>query len=364
LVQDDIKAFGGVDFVHIFDWSIDPQHGRVGQYDPWDYLGGEEGLRSQIHKLKMDNIPVGLYLEGYLLDKRSDIAKSFGQKWTVFTKEGVPCTRMGAGYWYPCPDINQWQEYLANACLSVCKKINPEGIYIDQYGYGTQLICHNTEHSHPIPSNQQKCENQMMIKLRQKLPSTSVLYTEYIPTDVSTQYQDGSFTYANGPINLTRFALPDFKLFVILRCDVPMGNDFEGIKRVFFNGEGIWLEGPLSRKKWFPLEIRKLISKTYHILHANRDAFTCMNPIPLVPTEDSRILANQFYDKDKVVWTLYNPHNEPVEKELLKVKHFSGATYVNVWDGRQIVPRILEDTALLAFRIGANDVSCIIQYRK
>ena len=271
---------------------------------------------------------------------------------------------MGAGYWYPCPDMKGWQEYLTDACLSVSKKVNPDGIYIDQYGYGTQLICHNMEHSHPIPSNQQKCENQMMTGLRQKLPAESVLYTEYVPTDVSTQYQDGSFTYANGQINLTRFALPDFKLFVILRCDVPMGNDFEGVKRVFFNGEGIWLEGPLSEEKWFPPEIRKLIAKTYGILHANRDAFSCMNPIPLVPTEDFRILANQFSGKNKIVWTVYNPHDEPIEGELLSIKHIPGATYLDVWNDMPISPRIQEDTAFLPFGIGAQEVSCIIQYHK
>jgi hypothetical protein len=143
-----------------------------------------------------------------------------------------------------------------------------------------------------------------------------------------------------------------------------MGNDFEGVKRVFFNGEGIWLEGPLSKEKWFPPEIRTLIAKTYGILHANRDAFSCMDPLPLVPTKDSRVLANQFSGKDKMVWTVYNPHDESVKGELLSVNHIPEATYCDVWNDKPISPRIQGDTAILSFGVGAQDVSCIIQYRK
>ncbi len=48
MVREDVAAFGGVDFVHIFDWSKTLAQGRVGAYDPWDYLGGSASICSYI----------------------------------------------------------------------------------------------------------------------------------------------------------------------------------------------------------------------------------------------------------------------------------------------------------------------------
>ncbi len=74
------------------------------------------------------------------------------------------------------------------------------------------------------------------------------LYSEETPVDVTTQYQDGSFTYAMStasttpssvPLNTVRFALPDFKTIEILYCDKPTGSWATGVRWVFFNGEAI-----------------------------------------------------------------------------------------------------------------------------
>jgi len=56
MVADDAAAFGGVDFVHIFDWSQTPAHGRVGRYDPWKYLGGARRFRGEIARVKVMGI--------------------------------------------------------------------------------------------------------------------------------------------------------------------------------------------------------------------------------------------------------------------------------------------------------------------
>lgn len=361
LLQEDIKAFGGVDYLQLFDWSSDPEHGRVGEYNPWDYLGGAEFLAAEIEKIQKLGIRVGLYLEGYLLDKRSTIAKDYGLQWTVKSKNQEPYYQMGGDYWHPCPHIPGWRDYLKNAVSQAHSLLNSDGIYIDQYGWGNQYVCHSMEHGHPCPSNQITDENLMMIQIRSALPQTVVLLSEYCPTDVSTQYQDGSFTYAKGIINLTRFALPDFKLFVIIRCDEPMGNDFENVKKIFFNGEGIWLEGPLSKPEWFPSAIRELLKKCYLILRAYRDSFTTLNPTPLVETLNPLLLANKFPGKNDTVWTLYNTSAKDLSGELIKVSHSPGALYYDVWNNEALTVRLVDEEAFLSLTIQAYDIGCIVK---
>jgi hypothetical protein len=66
-VDQDAVDFGGDDFVHLYDWSRTAESGRVGDYAPWANLGGLDAFRGQIKALRERSIPVGLYLEGYLV---------------------------------------------------------------------------------------------------------------------------------------------------------------------------------------------------------------------------------------------------------------------------------------------------------
>jgi hypothetical protein len=208
-----------------------------------------------------------------------------------------------------------------------------------------------------------------MRRLRQALPATAVLYSEETGTDVTSQYQDGAFTYSvsrcrsdENParLNLFRFALPDFKLFEIIRVDEPLGDDPDAVKSVFFNGEGIWLEGPLT-ERWFPTNACQVIAKTHGILRRYREAFCSLTPVPLVPTLAEGVYANQFPAAEGVVWTLYNAGKQPVRGDLLKVAHRPGAQYFDAWHERALTARIVGQEAFLETEIGAQDVGCIVQ---
>ena len=370
MVRDDAAAFGGVDFVHVFDWSHTPAHGRVGQYDPWAYLGGVRPFRREVAKLRAAGTPVGAYLEGYLISREADVAKRHGEEWQMLTAEGKPYARFGPGYVYPCPHVPEWREYLAAACERVCRQADVDGVYVDELGFGYQYACHNTAHGHEVPSVQVREEMGLLRAVRRSLPAGTVLYTEETPVDVATQLLDGSFTYAiagadrrNNParVNLTRFALPSLKTFEIIRCDRPLGNDLDAVRSIFFNGEGIWLEGPLSIEKWFPPEVRRLIARTHRILREHRDAFRSNDVVPLVPTLYPGLYANRFVARDKVVWTLYNASREAVCGEALDVRHVAGAAYFDAWNGRAVTARIRNDRAAVALTVPPGDVSCLVQ---
>jgi len=352
--------------------------GRIVDYDPWSYLGGHQELADQIKLLQKEGINVGLYHEGYIMNKESKIGIEHGKEWQTLDANGMPYTRYGVGNYYPCPLIRGWQDYLSDLVVNSSSLLSTNGVYLDQYGFGWHYACFNSTHKHDvyidsIKNNQQVISEAMMSKsIKDKLPKDQVLYIEENPTDVSTQYYDGSFSYAvqkgrqlnnNNPscVNLTRFALPNFKLFEILKCDRPIGNDTDGIKHIFFNGEGIWIAGPLNDPNWFTEDVRAMIRKTYSILSEHKEAFQSKEAIPLVPTLQDSIFANYFPTNKKNLWTLYNSGIEKQTGVILKIPHKQGATYFDAWNKMHLTPKIVNDSALVSVNIDGRDAGCIIQ---
>lgn len=370
----DVQTFGSVEYVHIFDWAKDAKRGRVGDYNAFDQIGGLEAFRQQIAALQADDKPVGLYLEGYLVAKASDAGKAHGEAWQMLASNGMPYGNYGPGYWTVCPHVPAWQDHLIASATRAAAQTDANGIYIDQFGFGWHYACYNPEHDHPVPSSQIQGEATLIRRLRETLPADVVLYTEETPCDVATQYQDGSFTYAIASarnelspsrLNLTRFALPDFKMFEIIRCDMPLGDDQLAVKHIFFNGNGIWIEGPLidAQEEWFSPAVLELIRRTNRILRAHRDAFLSTNPQPLVRTEHPQLHANCFPGSHETVWTLYNTGPQPLRGELLRVPHVEGASYVDAWHDRPIEPRVIDGYAVFTLDMTGYDAGCIVQRR-
>jgi len=383
-VNESKDAFGGVDFVHLFDWGKDPSSGRCGDYSPWTYYGEQmkTELISQIQTLKEMGLKTGFYYEGYLLSKESNISKQKGEEWQLLGKSGKPSTNMGNEYHYACPQHEGWIEYLNNIVKSTSSDLGVAGVYIDEFGFGWQYPCYNPNHNHDISlteisgETQVPAETNFMKILRNNLSDDVVTFTEECPTDVSTQFQDGSFSYGvtfgrykgnplgnSNPsgISLVRFAFPDYKIFEILHVDEPVGNDIEGVNLVFFNGNGLWIEGPLNNTTWFPLEVRDVIKKCYTVLKRNIENFRSSDPMPLVKTMDFRVFANLFPTEKKNVWTIFNAYEKAINKPIMEIPHVNGATYYDEWNQNEIKPAIVNGKAVISLQIEARGVGCISQ---
>jgi hypothetical protein len=163
------------------------------------------------------------------------------------------------------------------------------------------------------------------------------------------------------PINIARFAFPDLKTIEILVCDKPTGSWATGVKWVFFNGEAIWLEGPADQ--WFEPETREAIRCCYRVLRKHKDAFTSLEPVPLVPTELGGVWANKFPVEGKTVYTLYNARHRTVRGEVLRVPHREGASYYDEWHQRPATARIDGEEAVLSTQVGPHDVGCLVVER-
>jgi len=363
-VRRDAEAFGGVDYVHLFDWGWTPTGGRVGDYEPWAYLGGRDALRRQIAELREAGIPTGLYLEGYLADPVSRIARRHGESWRMLDADGKPHQRYAPSL-AMCPYVKPWRDHLAATARRAVQQTGAQGVYLDQLGFSNQYRCFSDRHGHPRGARVIRGETQLLSQVRAALPSNVVLYTEETPVDVNVPYLDGSFTYAvsvddglsPARVNLTRFVWPDFKTFEIIRCDAPLGDDVESVWRIFFNGEGIWLEG--EEDAWFTPRVLAAIRRTHGILRKYRDAFTSAGVRPLVPTLQEGVVANRFATRGTTVWTVLNYTQSPIAGPVLRVKHRRNTIYHNAITGTVLRPTTIDGCDSLSLSLEAERVGCI-----
>jgi len=370
------REFGGIDYLHLFDWgNCGPYgriYGRVGDHSPYDYLkGGRDALRQAIAQVQAQGVPVGLYIEAYLLEERGRLGQAHGKEWQIVGPDGKgrywpECTEM-----YACSFAPGWRDVQAATYAEKVKELDVDGMYLDEYGFaGPSVDCWAPGHGHPVPSYCVAGERDATRMIRRRIEEARpgvALYSEESPVDATTQFQDGSFTYAMAtasrtqtlvPLNLTRFAIPDFKTIEILYCDKPTGSWATGVKWVFFNGEAIWLEGPAA--EWFEPETRETIRRCHAILRRHRDAFTSLDPIPLVPTELGGVFANAFPTRGKTVYTLYNARRSTVRGEILRLAHREGATYHDAWNDRPLSVRRDGAFDLIPLELGPCDVGCVV----
>ena len=80
-------------------------------------MGGAEAMREGIAGSQRLGLHTTLYLEGYIVSKESDLAKTGkAARWAVMQKDG---TRTGPyakqGFFHMCPGCAQWQDHLADS---------------------------------------------------------------------------------------------------------------------------------------------------------------------------------------------------------------------------------------------------------
>lgn len=316
------EAFGGLEYLHLMDWGSHPQHGRTygrpGDPEPWDaWKGGPESLAEAIREAGRAGIPVGLYVEGYLLEERGPLGSGAGKGWQIRGADGKGLYWPGASEMFICPWVAAWRDVQVETYRRLLGMFPARGFYIDQLGFADLgKTCWADGHGHPVPARPLRGEVGLTRRVSEALGAIDpvvAIYTEETPADLANGFQDGSFTYAmheawrtetDVPLNIGRFAFPDLKTFEILVCDQPTGSWATGVLWTFFNGEGIWLEGPA--REWFRPRTLAAIRKAHAILREHREAFTTLAPEPLVPTAAEGIFANRFPGPRETVTTLWN----------------------------------------------------------
>ena len=370
------EHFGGMEYMHIFDWGNCGKYGRIygrtGDYSPYDYLkGGKAAFKDAIAGIQKRGVPVGLYIEGYLLQENGKLGQAHGKDWQLVNQRYTRVYWPGSTEMVMCPWAPAWREVQASTYAAKVAELDVDGMYLDQFGFaGPGKDCWSRDHSHPVPGYSMLGERGLSTMVRKRIQSVKkgvALYGEETPCDVNSQVQDGSFTYHMtscrwsrplAPVHMLRFAIPSFKTFEILVCDRPTGTWAEGVKWVFFNGEGIWLEGEAT--EWFAPDTRAAIRKCHAILRAHKDAFTSDQPVPLVQTEMGGVYANFFPAGRKTVHTLYNSRHRTVRGEVLAIKARPGARYFDAWHAAPLTPTRRDGRDVISLTLGPRDVGCVV----
>ncbi len=370
------ECFGGLEYLHLFDWGSVPGvgrvYGRVGDLSPYDTLGGVGNFRSAIQDLRRMGLPVGLYIEGYLVAEKGRLGVEHGKSWQIMQRNGeLMYYQPGSTEMMMCPWLKAWRDTQTETYRQKVRELDVDGMYMDQFGFANpQKDCWSPAHGHPVPGSTMLAENEFADLVHGAIASVKpavVLYGEEIPCDVAARFQDGSFAYHMQrcrqsrpwvPVNLTRFSDPTFKAFQILVCDRPTGTWAEGVRWTFFNGDGLWIEGP---SEWFAPETRATIRRCHGILRAHRDAFCSEDVTPLAETLAGGLYANKFVVPGKTVYTLYNARHRQYQGPVLSLPLCKGARYFDAWRGVSLKPRETTDgQALVEMSVDPRGVSCLV----
>ena len=365
--------FGRLDYLHIFDFGQSMVYGRVGDYNHYDELGGLETMRAEIAAVQAMGIPVGLYIEGYLCDDRGVWGSEHVPGCDIRQADGTPLMWPGSDTEHMmCPACRDWREHLATTYGRVAKDLQPNGMYIDQYGFiNTWKVCHSSEHGHPTPWPPIRGERDTTEAIRAGIGNPEIAnLTEETPNDVNSQHQDGALGYsvsANDPelaphrVDLFRFIFPDFKVFQLTQYDPFTEGDWDLLKFPFFNGEGFWLHGGTDD---YDPEAADFLRKAFAILNENEGAFCSDDIEALVPTVVPTVYANRFSAADRTVWTLFNARYHTFRGDCLRVPHTQGTHYVNAFTDQLIAASVDGGRATIPIELGARGVGCVIAHRE
>jgi len=226
-----------------------------------------------------------------------------------------------------------------------------------------QYWCWRKDHGHPVPATNYTGQQPLLEKVKAALPGHVALYTEYTPPDALIPHLDGAYMaslrttdlrWSPGYLNISRFAFPDFKIFVIPNAGSMFDGIYDGLKYSLFNGVALYSLSWGHDEEAYPLCAR--ISR---ILKEHEDAFLTMTPRPLVPTEQSQVYANEFPGKLETVWTLWNGRFRAITGEVIRVPHVPGARYRDLWNGRDLDPEVREGRAVIELEIGPRDIGVV-----
>ena len=160
-------------------------------------LGGAEAMRDAVVGAHRYGLHTTLYIEGYIVYKESELAKSGkAERWSVMHKDGtITGLYTKEGFLHMCPGSTEWQDYLADAAARLVRETDADGIRLDSLGTYF-LPCYNPAHQHATPFGYNDWLKQLLSKVRDAVLAVKpdALLTTEIPVDWFGQWFHGALT--------------------------------------------------------------------------------------------------------------------------------------------------------------------------
>ncbi|GAA0176773.1 hypothetical protein SH2C18_01330 [Clostridium sediminicola] len=356
--HDDQTEVGGVDVALLFDYAYTPQNNiRCGNAQPFKNLKSLSELNRQLQACKSESkLAVYAYFDPYLIKEGSDFDKMYRHQLPILNENNQIYHIWSKDQWHPCISTNQWQSESASYLAKVDEKFTVDGFYLDEMGNGEQFICHNKAHSHSIPLNQNNAEYSYVSMLKNKFPE-KLYMCEFFPADSNISLYPSVLSDSKTIVDICRFAFPYKKIFKIIDCDRPIGNNTWDINKIFFNGMGLWLDNDLHSSEWYSPAVKVLIKKHYQILKKYSWIFQSNEIEALVNIRSSSILANRFTRQKETIFTIINVTTESAECYFAIDEKYTDVYDIYNNNTCKIISR--NGTRCIKLELGAQEVGCI-----
>lgn len=274
-----------------------------------------------------------------------------------------------------CPESEVWLDYLAKNTNQVLRDLNHDSLYFDVFPY-YRASCFATDHGHKIPSDPNQGTLKLLKKVKALYPPKTTIWTEYLPSDVNSQYIDGTLSYSatttalilsprwdetetasdliKPEIDISRYTMPHMKQFCLPQ---GYGLGWFVMKQMLFNGKGIFGG---SWKQW-DSDVSKILGEQSRILRKYNDCFTSGKPEHLVNTLRGDIYANKFPGNNRTVWTVLNTSGTTVRGNVISVAHKPNTTYTDAATGKKLAYAVKDGKATIYMKLDPQSVSCILQ---
>lgn len=331
LIEESRRGFGRIDMIDISGWAYNEKTGRVGDYRTND-IGGIPALARAVEHAHQGGVKLGLYFEGYLLDRRCALAKTAQPAWQLIDRNGKPRWWSGKMECFLCPGVKPWRDALASMIADVADQTRADAVYIDQFGFsGADKACYSADHGHPVPSNPLVEEHKMLEAVRAALdkrtPGTGI-YTEQMPCDALSPLVDGAFNYGMTAARAThhvtklplhRYVFPETAVIEMIGHGIrPIPVTPENLHLCFFHGLAVWLKGRAD--SWYSADFLALARRIAGVYEAHGAVFRSADCVPLIHTLRTGLYANRFSTPKKRIITLYNARPHTITGPLIRIR--------------------------------------------
>jgi len=181
-------------------------------------MGGAKALREGIAGVHRLGLHTQLYVEGYIVYKESELAKSGkAEQWAVMHKDGTitgPYTKQG--FYHMCPGCVEWQDHLANTVGRLLRETGADGVRLDSLGF-YYLPCYNPAHKHKNPFGYNEWIKQLLAKVYKEAMAANpnVLLTTEGSADWFAPYVHGALSSrCPRDLSLMRLAMGPYRPYV------------------------------------------------------------------------------------------------------------------------------------------------------
>jgi len=124
-------------------------YSNKGDYIPRADLGGPQAFREGVKAIHDRGARIILYLEAFIISRKSDIGRTEGPKWAIMNENGTYPGYPGTGdsYYLMWPGKGSgWSDYLAGVAERLIRDYDVDGFHLDSYGCQTGWKDYHPDH--------------------------------------------------------------------------------------------------------------------------------------------------------------------------------------------------------------------------